>query len=71
MTSRQTLHIAPMEMSPLSLCGTSTWKVLSRGSEGIPETEWYVGELRVLVGLDAEDDVLVGAAPRLLPQEQT
>lgn len=28
-------------------------------------------DLNVLVGLDAEDDVLVGAAPRLLAQEQT
>lgn len=35
--------------------------------------EWYwgKGELRVFVGLDAQDDVLVGTAPRLLAQEQT
>lgn len=34
--------------------------------------EWYAGGvLNVLVGLDAKNDVLVGAAPRLLAQEQT
>lgn len=29
-----------------------------------------VGRLRVFVGLDAKNDVLVGTAPRLLAQEQ-
>lgn len=28
-------------------------------------------DLKVFVGLDAKNDVLVGAAPRLLAQEQT
>lgn len=43
-----------------------------RGSRrgGAPAAEWYRGGSKVLVGLYAENDVLVGAAARLLAQQQ-
>lgn len=41
----------------------------------LEQDSWWsgleAGFLKVFVGLDAKNDVLVGAAPRLLAQEQT
>lgn len=33
--------------------------------------EWHWGDLRVFVGLNAKDNILVGTTPGLLAQEQT
>lgn len=67
------LHVAP------KMCGKKTTSTSSPPSPRalrrlgwVSLVEWYAGGvLNVLVGLDAKNDVLVGAAPRLLAQEQT
>lgn len=65
------LHVAPqtgrktLRSFPPRLLSVSRW------------LGWFFGgvvrggDLKVFVGLDAKDDVLVGAAARLLSQEQT
>lgn len=65
------LHVAP------KMCGKNDEHVFPppralRRLGWVSLVEWYAGGiLNVLVGLDAKNDVLVGAAPRLLAQEQT
>lgn len=67
------LHVAP------KMCGKNDEHIFplppSECWGGWDGFRWWSGTregfLNVLVGLDAKNDVLVGAAPRLLAQEQT